>query len=51
VRRDPKAAAGFHKISAGKRPKTAIVGMTRRLAIVLWAMTTREQDYAYRWAA
>jgi transposase len=51
VRRDPKAAACFHKISAGKRPKTAIVGMARRLAIVLWAMTTREQDYAYRWAA
>jgi transposase len=52
VRKDPKAQRHFETISASsKRRKIAIVGMARRLAIVMWAMTVRGQDYTYRWAA
>jgi transposase len=52
VRKDLKAERHFQTISASsKRRKIAIVGMARRLAIVMWAMTVREQDYTYRWAA
>jgi transposase len=52
VRKDPHAARQFQILSASsKRKKIAIVAMARRLAIVMWAMTVREQDYAYHWAA
>jgi transposase len=52
VRKDPDARRCFEAISASsKRRKIAIVAMARRLAIVMWAMTVRQQDYAYRWAA
>jgi transposase len=52
VRKDPDAKRRFETISASsKRKKIAIVAMARRLAIVMWAMTVRQQDYAYRWAA
>jgi transposase len=52
VRKDPDAARRFQAVSASsKRRKIAIVGMARRLAIVMWAMTVRHQDYAYHWAA
>jgi transposase len=52
VRRDPRAKALFEKISHhGKRKKTAIVGMARRLAIAMWAMTVKGESFAYRFAA
>jgi transposase len=52
IRKDDHAAQRFIDISDhGKRKKTAIVAMARRLAIVLWAMTVRQENYAYRWAA
>jgi len=52
VRKDPDAKRRFEAISASsKRKKIAIVGMARRLAIVMWAMTVKQADYAYRWAA
>lgn len=51
VRKDAQARQRFLAIRAGAKPKIAIVAMARRLAIVLWAMTVKEQDYHYRWAA
>ncbi|MBU0691890.1 IS110 family transposase [bacterium] len=52
VRKDPQAKRQFETICAhSKRRKIAIVGMARCLAIVMWAMTVRQQEYAYRWAA
>jgi transposase len=52
VRKDPHAKRRFEAISmSSKRKKIAIVGMARRLAIVMWAMTVKQADYAYRWAA
>jgi len=51
VRWDPQARQRYQSIRAGAKPKIAIVAMARRLAIVLWAMTVKEQDYHYRWAA
>ncbi len=51
VRKDAQARQRFLAIRAGAKPKIAIVAMARRLAIVLWAMTVKEQDYQYRWAA
>jgi transposase len=52
VRKDPQAQALFDKISQnGKRKKTAIVGMARRLAIALWAMTVKGEPFAYHFAA
>ena len=52
VRKDEQAMALFEKISQnGKRKKTAIVGMARRLAIALWAMTVKGEPFAYHFAA
>jgi transposase len=51
VRKDPQAQARYQSIRAGSKGKIAIIGMARRLAIVMWAMTAKEQDYQYRWAA
>jgi transposase len=50
VRKDPDARQRFQAIRAGKAPKVAIVGMARRLAIAMWAMTVKQQAYAYHWA-
>lgn len=51
VRKDPQARDRYQSIRAGSKGKIAIIGMARRLAIVMWAMTVKEQDYQYRWAA
>ena len=51
VRKDPQARERYQSIRAGSKGKIAIIGMARRLAIVMWAMTVKEQDYQYRWAA
>ncbi|RPJ31650.1 MAG: IS110 family transposase [Planctomycetaceae bacterium] len=52
VRKDEQAKARFAQISQnGKRKKTAIVGMARRLAIAFWAMTVKGEPFAYRFAA
>ena len=52
VRKDVSAALCFQRISGnGRSRKRAVVALARRLAITLWAMTAREQEYAYRWTA
>jgi transposase len=51
VLHDPLARKRYLSIRSGKERKRAIVAMARRLAIAMWAMTVKEQDYAYRWAA
>jgi transposase len=51
VRKDAQARQRFLSLRAGCKPKIAIVAMARRLAIVLWAMTVKEQEYQYHWAA
>jgi transposase len=47
--KDARAQQRLHTIRAGKSPKVAIVGMARRLAVAMWAMTVKQQAYAYRW--
>jgi hypothetical protein len=47
--KDTEAQRRFSTIRAGKSPKVAIVGMARRLAVAMWAMTVKKQEYAYRW--
>jgi transposase len=49
--KDQHAQLRFRTIRAGKSPKIAIVGMARRLAVAMWAMTVRQEEYAYRWRA
>jgi transposase len=49
VSKDTQAQQRFHSIRAGKSPKVAIVGMARRLAVALWAMTVKKQEFAYHW--
>lgn len=49
VAKDAQAQQRFHAIRAGKSPKVAIVGMARRLAVALWAMTVKKQEFAYHW--
>jgi transposase len=51
VRKDEQARERYQSIRAGSKGKIAIIGMARRLAIIMWAMTVKEQDYQYRWAA
>jgi transposase len=51
VRKDEQAQQRFATIRAGKAPKIAIVGMARRLAIAMWAMTVKQQPYAYHWTS
>jgi transposase len=51
VRKDEQARARYQTIRTGSKGKIAIIGMARRLAIIMWAMTVKEQDYQYRWAA
>ena len=48
--KDHRAQQRFHTIRAGKSPKIAVVGMARRLAVAMWAMTVRQQEFAYHWA-
>jgi transposase len=47
--KDDHAQLRFRTLRAGKSPKIAIVGMARRLAVAMWAMTVRQEEYAYRW--
>lgn len=49
VMNDPNAAIRYRSIRAGKERKRAIVAMARRLAIAMWAMIVKEQDYSYHW--
>ena len=49
--KDPQARRRFESLKAGKMTKIALVGMARRLAIIMWAMTVRGEDYNYRWVA
>ena len=49
IRKDPQAMQRYLSIRSGKERKRAIVAMARRLAIAMWAMTVKEQDYNYRW--
>jgi transposase len=51
VRKDQDAYRRYQQIRASSKRKIAIVAMARRLAIVMWAMTVKEQNYHYRWAA
>jgi len=51
IAKDPDARKRFHSLKAGKMTKIALVGMARRLAIIMWAMTVRKEEYNYRWAA
>lgn len=51
IRKDADARNRYQTIRAGSKGKIAIIGMARRLAIVMWAMTVKEQDYQYHWAA
>lgn len=50
VRKDDRARNRYYSIRSGKERKRAIVAMARRLAIAMWAMTVKEQDYDYHWA-
>jgi transposase len=49
VSKDSQAQHRFQTIRAGKSPKVAVVGMARRLAVALWAMTVKKQEFAYHW--
>jgi len=49
-RHDPKARMKHEKIRGGAKHKVAVVAMARRLAITMWAMTVKGEDYNYRWA-
>jgi transposase len=49
--KDPQARKRFESLKAGKLTKIAAVAMARRLAIIMWAMTVKAEDYNYRWAA
>jgi transposase len=49
INKDSQARRRYYAIRAGKERKRAIVGMARRLAIAMWAMTVKEHDYAYQW--
>jgi transposase len=49
ISKDAQAQQRFHAIRAGKSPKIAVVGMARRLAVALWAMTVKQQAFAYHW--
>lgn len=49
--KDPQARKRFESLKAGKMTKVALVAMARRLAIIMWAMTVKAEDYNYRWAA
>jgi len=51
VAKDPQARKRFQSLKAGKLTKIAAVAMARRLAIIMWAMTVKAEDYNYRWAA
>lgn len=51
IRMDLQARKRYQEIRSGKEPKKAIVAMARRLAIVMWAMTVKKEDYNYQWAA
>ena len=51
IRLDANARIRYREIRFGKEPKKAIVAMARRLAIVMWAMTVKKEDYNYQWAA
>ena len=51
IRFDENARKRFWAIRAGKEPKKAIIAMARRLAIIMWAMIVKDEDYNYRWAA
>lgn len=50
VWKDDRAGKRYLSIRSGKERKRAIVAMARRLAIAMWAMTVKEQDYNYHWA-
>ncbi len=45
VQKDPYAKKKYDAIHAGKTRKVAIVAMARKLAVILWAMLVKEQDY------
>lgn len=45
VYKDPYARKKYNEIHAGKARKVAIVAMARKLAVILWAMLVKEQDY------
>lgn len=47
VFRDPLAARRYARIRAGKARKIAIVAMARKLAIIMWAMLVKQQDYCH----
>ncbi len=49
VSKDENARQRYASIRFGKERKRAIVAMARRLAIAMWAMTVKEQDYDYHW--
>ena len=49
--KDPQARKRFESLKAGKLTKIALIAMARRLAIIMWAMTVKSEDYNYRWAA
>jgi transposase len=49
IAKDAQARQRFHTLRAGKSPKVAVVGMARRLAVALWAMTVKKQAFAYHW--
>lgn len=51
IAKDPQARKRFQSLKAGKLNKIAAVAMARRLAIIMWAMTVKAEDYNYRWAA
>lgn len=52
VNKDPTAKATFGRLMRNTGDvKKAIVGMARRLAILLWRLVTREQPYRLRLAA
>jgi len=49
IQKDSQARRRYLSIRSGKERKRAIVAMARRLAIVMWAMTVKEQEYNYSW--
>ncbi len=49
IRKDENARQCYLFIRHGKERKRAIIGMARRLAIAMWAMIVKEEDYNYHW--
>jgi len=49
ILKDENARRRYYEIRSGKERKRAIVAMARRLAVAMWAMTVKEQDYNYQW--